>query len=214
MPNPEDFASPAVRARHAAHAQAGAITIMVALMLLVLLTISAVGMSRNSFREVVNSGFSRQAAMAANVADSGLEWAVYWSQPLVNTSAAADAQNLVALKENMLVNNLSGVALNITDPTGGTAYSANPTTLGLSADMTSPAAASPTGVIQGYTIGLTYMGHADTFNNSNGSSFQPANTTVSSTGPNLWAIRSDAQVQQNNVVFTHAKEAWITTPLQ
>jgi Tfp pilus assembly protein PilX len=41
-------------------AQTGAITIMVALMLLVLLTLSAIGMSRNSFREVVNSAFSRQ----------------------------------------------------------------------------------------------------------------------------------------------------------
>jgi Tfp pilus assembly protein PilX len=211
MPNPE---APLSRASRAAQAQAGAITIMVALMLLILLTISAIGMSRNSFREVVNSGFNRQAAMAANLADSGLEWAVYWSQPLVNTSGAANAQNLITLRENMLVNDLAGVAKNITDPTGGTNYSANPTTLGLAADMTSPAAASPAGVIQGYTIGVTYMGHADMSGYSNGGSVQPANPTVSSTGPNLWAIRSDAQVQQNNVVFTHAKEAWISTPLQ
>jgi hypothetical protein len=31
---------------------------------------------------------------------------------------------------------------------------------------------------------------------------------------NLFAIRSDAQVTQNQVTFTHGKEAWVATPIQ
>jgi hypothetical protein len=31
---------------------------------------------------------------------------------------------------------------------------------------------------------------------------------------NLFSVRADSQVQQNNVTFTHAKEAWFTSPIQ
>ena len=50
--------------------QRGGITIIVTLMLLVLLTISAVAMSRNAFREVVISGTTRQGSMVRNMPEA------------------------------------------------------------------------------------------------------------------------------------------------
>jgi hypothetical protein len=47
-------------------------------------------------------------------------------------------------------------------------------------------------------------------------SYSPAaggTTGTSSPAPYLWAIRSDAQVQQGGVTFIHGREAWVTTPV-
>jgi Tfp pilus assembly protein PilX len=187
--------------------ETGAITILVALMLLVLLTLAAVGMSRNSFREVVNSAFGRQGAMASSLADSGLEWSVYWITGSNGTGASGDALNLVTLETTLAANSsLAGVSRSVTDPTGATTYTPGGA---LTSGMTSPTTADPTSVAQGYTLGLTYMGQVTPPNTSHTS--VPSND---STSDNLYAIRSDAQVQQNNVIFTHAKEAWVAVPVQ
>jgi hypothetical protein len=204
-------------------AQAGAITIMVALMMLILLTLAAVGMSRNSFREVINSGFSRQGAMAGNVADSGLEWSVYWITSTNSQSAAGASSNLVALKANLLLSpTLAGVAKSTTDPSGNTVYAlGNPLSVqlppALQAGMIAPALATPAGVVEGYTLGLTNMGKLPMTGMSQGSgqgAYTPAAGGPVSLAPDLWAIRADAQVQQGGVTFTHAKEAWVSTPVQ
>jgi Tfp pilus assembly protein PilX len=190
--------------------QAGAVTIMVALLLLVLLTIAAVGMSRNSFREIVSSGFNRQGAMANNVSDSGLDWAVYWLQN-APTAANPSAQNLVALKNALgKDNSLEGVAKSITDATGGTAYAPGGTV------PTDLAWSGPTGSTEGYTIGLTRMGKLPITGMSNGSgpgAYAPASGSAVNQQPDLWAVRSDAQITQGGVTFTHGKEAWISTPI-
>lgn len=189
--------------------QAGGITILVALMLLVLLTIAAVGMSRNSFREIVTSGFSRQGAMARNVADSGIEWSIHWIDVENGKVATGSGAQLTALKTALLVDGtLAGVARDIT--TGGT-YSAGG---GLQPDLQ---LAGPAGFTQGFTIGLTRMGKLPITGMSQGSgpgAFAPASGGPLLQAPDLWAVRSDAQVQQGSVTFTHAKEAWISTPVQ
>jgi len=198
--------------RNCNHAEAGGITILVALMLLVLLTIAAVGMSRNSFREIVTSGFSRQGAMARNTADSGVEWAVHWIEienSNVATGVPAQFRNQRAvLRSNELLQGFAKDALT------GADYSANAAP---AADFT--LAGSPDGVVQGFTLGLTLMGKGSASNTSQGitqGSFAPASgsTQALKVLPDLWAVRSDAQVQQGATTFIHAREAWITTPVQ
>jgi hypothetical protein len=191
-------------------AQAGGITILVALMMLVLLTISAVGMSRNSFREVVSSGLSRQGAMARDLADSGIEWSMYWIAPanLPNAPAGPALQLATEMKTLLANNTMAGVAYDIT--TG------NPYTPGgaLSVGMEVP---GPAGVTEGFTLGLTRMGKLPLMGMSQGSgqgAYTPAAGTTMVQAPDLWAVRSDAQVQQGGVTFVHAKEGWVSTPAQ
>jgi hypothetical protein len=191
-------------------AQAGGITILVALMMLVLLTISAVGMSRNSFREVVSSGLSRQGAMARDLADSGIEWSMYWIAPTNAPNApAGPALQLATEMKTLLANDsLSGVSYDITT---GALYSPGGA---LQPAMEVP---GPAGVTEGFTLGLTRMGKLPVMGMSQGSgqgAYTPAAGSVLSLAPDLWAIRSDAQVQQGGVTFIHAKEGWVSTPAQ
>jgi len=189
--------------------QAGGITILVSLMLLVVLTIAAVGMSRNSFREVVTSGFSRQGAMTRNVADSGIEWSIHWIDVENGKLATGTALQLANEKMALLTSDtLSGIAKDIN---GGGDYSPGGD-LQPDLQLTGPA-----GVTQFFTIGMTRMGKLPITNMGQGSgpgAFSPASGGPLLLAPDLWAIRSDAQVQQGSVTFIHAKEAWISTPVQ
>ena len=199
----------ASRHRDLAQPQAGAITIIVALMLLVLLTVASMAMSRNSLREIVTSGFSRQGAMARNVADSGIEWSIHWIDLANSNAATGTAAKLGAEKTALLLDDtLSGVAKDIIT---GANYASGGT---LQTALTLP---GPTGVTQGFTIGLTRMGKLPIANMSQGSgpgAFTPASGGPLKLAPDLWAIRSGAQVQQGGITFIHAKEAWLSTPVQ
>ena len=192
---------------HPRYGQTGGITILVALMMLVLLTIAAVGMSRNSFREVVSSGFARQGALARNAADSGVEWCLYWLDQQNSPAAAGSSLALVNEQETLLQNKLlAGQSFNII---GGSAYATGGT---LKPDMEVP---GPTGTTVGYTIGMTNMGKLPIAGMSQGSgagAFAPAAGGAVNMAPDLWSIRSDAQVQQGGVTFVHSKEAWISNP--
>jgi len=196
-----------------ANSETGGITILVALMLLVLLTIAAVGMSRNSFREIVTSGFVRQGAMARNVADSGIEWSIQWIDLQNATTATGASQQLVQVKTGLLENPLlAGKAKDITSsPSAPADYVPGSTP---HADFQLP---SPSGVTQGFTVGLTLMGKLPIANMSQGvgsGAFAPATGGRLSLAPDLWGIRSDAQVTQGSTTFIHAKELWISTPVQ
>lgn len=195
------------------HSQAGGITIIVALMLLVLLTVAAVAMSRNSLREIVTSGFSRQGAMARNVADSGIEWSIHWIDLENGKMASGAAQQLTQLKAGLLADDtLSGRAKDINSTSfaapldyvqGGT----------LQTELQLPGA---TGLAQGFTLGLTRMGKLPITMMSQGAgsgAFTPASGGPLKQAPDLWAVRSDAQVRQGPTTFIHAKEVWISTPV-
>lgn len=188
--------------------QEGAITILVALMLLVLLTIASLGMSRNSMREIVSSGFARQGSMARNTADSGIHWAIHWMDYKNSALASGEAQTLNARKQQLLLDpTLAGVAK---DVISGADYAPGGT---VASGFTLP---SPTGTTQGFTMGITQMGKLAMVNTSQGvgaGDFKPAAGGTNLTAPDLWAIRSDAQVVQGGVTFVHAKEVWITTPV-
>jgi len=195
------------------HSQAGGITIIVALMLLVLLTVAALAMSRNSLREIVTSGFSRQGAMARNVADSGINWSIHWIDLENGKLASGTALQLVQLKAGLLANDtLSGRAkdINSTDFTAPLDYVSGGT---LQGELQLAGAA---GLTQGFTLGLTRMGKLPITMMSQGAgsgAFTPASGGPLKQAPDLWAIRSDAQVIQGPTTFIHAKEVWISTPV-
>lgn len=193
--------------------QAGGITIIVTLMLLVLLTVGAVGMSRNAIRELAISGTSRQGAMARNTADSGIEWSIYWLDTANSASATGTALGLRNLKSKLAQD----------DTLSGRPY--NPTTLAIYDPTSLPTPptdltiGSLSGTTQGFTVALTRMGKLPIANMSQGSgpaAFSPAQGTEALQAPDLWAIRSDSQITVGSGLmatkFFHAKEAWISTP--
>jgi Tfp pilus assembly protein PilX len=195
--------------------QAGGITIIVTLMLLVLITVAAMGMSKNALRELAISGTSRQGSMARNVADSGIEWSVYWLDLTNTTSASGTALGLKNLKIKLGA-----------DPTlAGRAY--DPTTQGLynTSILSNPpidtTIGSLSGTTQGFTVGLTRMGKLPITDMSQGvgqGTYAPAQGAVALQAPDLWALRSDSQITTGTTPFSttffHAKEAWVSTPAQ
>jgi hypothetical protein len=191
--------------------QAGGISILVALMLLVLLTIATLGMNRNAMRDIVSSGFSRQGANAASTANSGIEWALYWMTGTNGTSCTASAKAMLATQTTLLQNSKYwGQPMDIIT---GTAYSPGGT---LQGDLKWSNQNGTGSAVQGFTIGVTYMGHLPPTNTSQGVSqgqYDPA-TGTNNQGDYFWAVRSDAQVIQGPVTFTQAQEAWISNPVQ
>lgn len=202
------------RPRNPKHSQAGGITIIVALMLLVLLTVAAVAMSRNSLREIVTSGFSRQGAMARNVADSGIEWSIHWIELENSKVASGAAQKFAQLKGGLLdVETLAGRAKDV----NSTNFSAPLDYVPGGTLQTEFQLSGPAGVTQGFTLGLTRMGKLPITMMSQGAgsgAFTPASGGPLKQAPDLWAVRSDAQVIQGPTTFIHAKEVWISTPVQ
>ncbi len=199
------------------HRERGGITILVALMLLVFITIVAVGMSRNSFREIVISGTSRQGALVRDTADSGIEWSIFWMD-LENAKSSTDtAASLAALKTALLQDpSLSGKPYD--------ASQATPTLYDISSPPSAPADLTWTSVggtdfDASVSIALTRMGKLPITNMSQGlgpGAFAPAQGNENKQAPDLWAIRSDAQISTGLLgsTFIHSKEAWITTPVQ
>ena len=209
--------------------QAGAITIIAALMLLALLTAVAFGMSKNALREVAISGTSRQGSMAQNTADSGIEWAVFWLVD-ANASGATSTSTAIGLRnlKSKLASDstLAGRSYNPLFDLTGTSYTStqglyNPERLltpdYLPSDLT---IASVSGTTQAFTVGLTRMGKLPIANMSQGTgpaSFSPAQGNESLQAPDLWALRSDGQITVGSGAFStrfiHSKEAWISTPV-
>jgi Tfp pilus assembly protein PilX len=187
----------------------GGITILVTLLLLVLLTVAAIGMSRNSFREVLISGSARQAALARNTADSGLEYSILWMQPPTMLAAASgtSAAQLQSLADSLLTAQNSGLPYNLDQSAyTGTNLSTPP------ADLQVPAGSG-----NGFNLSLTNMGklamtdQTQTGGSSN-SGYTPAAGNVPVTAPDIWALRSDGVVKLGGMTFVHSKEAWISSP--
>jgi hypothetical protein len=199
------------------NSQQGGVTIMVTLMLLVLLTVAALSMSKNSFKEISTTGFLRQGAMARNVADSGIQWGIYW----IDTATGAEKQSsrFIEVKNELARNNehsgvpwgLGGSGSSLVDFASGGSLA----NLGVTLDDDNP----ESGYVQGFTIGLTRMGKLPIANMSQGAgagAYTPASGGQMLQAPDLWAIRSEAQVKPkgSSITFTHTKEAWVTTPVR
>lgn len=179
--------------------QVGGITILVTLLLLVLMTITAFAMSKNALREVIITGTSRQGAQVRNIADTGLEWSIYWmmdDQNNLRPTPAVDsgAQALRDQKSTLVASMQAGVTTDaITN-----------------ADMTlSGAGANPT---QRFELFLTYMGnHKQKFS---GSEVHASSITAASPAEvQLWSVRSDGYLEYTSgPTFLHRREAWFTIP--
>ncbi len=72
---------------HRLRRQRGGMTIVMALILLVVLSLAAFSLSRNAIRELTTSGHLIQGDKAAEAADAGLDWYLVWSLP-ANTTLA------------------------------------------------------------------------------------------------------------------------------
>lgn len=177
--------------------ESGGITILVALFLLVLMTIAAFAMSKNSLREVIITGTSRQAADVRNMADTGLEWSIYWmaedvsgARPVPAAGSAAGALRALTLN-NAVDTTKTGVPQQLS-------YSAGDLNVSTSTDPT-----------RSFALWLTTMGEIELKGTQKNSqqvldAYNPATLQ-------LWSVRSDAQVAYTNgPVFLHSREAWFT----
>lgn len=196
--------------------QTGGVTILVALSLLVLLTVAAVSMSRNSFRDVIISGTLRQGSMVRNTSDAGVEWSIYWLDLKNAPLGTATAADLAKLKLTLLMDDtLSGKAYNVK---GGGLYTTPSSISNLNSDQMFPTVGAN---YQGFAIALTRMGKMPITDMTQGitqGTYTPAQGGVSKQAPDLWAVRSDALLQVGTGMFPptflHSKEAWISTPVQ
>lgn len=171
----------------------GGITILVVLMMLVLLTVSAIGMSRNSMRDIMVAATARQGAMARNQADTGLDWSVYWLAPAnldTNGNDAVPGSKLFAQTIRTLISDVSTAGLKVS----------------LAPVITSPASSSHT---DSFALDVTRMGKLES----------PGNDQKLVMDwrlwPDIWAIRSNAKVDYGHgLSFANSKEAWLSTPVR
>ena len=181
--------------------ETGAITILVCLLMLILLTVASLGMSKNSLRSAIASATLRQSTEAGNIADAGLEWAVFWlasdpNNPPVRPAATGGAQALQSVQTTLQSTGSFGV------PT--------PVVYSPATDFT---LSSGAGITQGYALSLTLMGQLTPFLTS----MQQGKSTTdfTPTALNLWAVRADGNVAfGNGMTFSRRREVWLTLPPQ
>ena len=190
---------PTTHLRNSRTGEAGAVTILVTLMMLVLLTVWAVAMSKNALREVIITGTSRQGAQVRNLSETGIDWSIYWmmddltgsrTAPTTGTGAyalRAQKSTLVAAQQTGIISN----AISTTDMT-------------LTANGVNPA--------QSFQVFLTYMGNPRlTFTQQD---VRASSISAATAGTvQLWAVRSDGYLTYTGgPTFINRQEAWITLP--
>lgn len=81
----------------------GGMTIVMALILLVVMSLAAFSLSRNAIRELATTGHMIQGDKAAEASDAGLDWFIVWSHPdnMVSANANASAVGNVKLAKAM-----------------------------------------------------------------------------------------------------------------
>lgn len=185
---------PRRNARSLAHPEAGGITIVVSLMLLVLLTVAAVAMSKNALREMIISGTSRQGAEVRALADSGLEYSIYWmiqereNRPTINPTASTGYQGLIATMDT----------LRNQPELGGSYY-----LVGTSSDMTVVPTPGKTGT---FDLWMLRMGKLPIVLTSQ---------IDERLKPDLWAIRSNGLLDYGGATqFQHSREIWVSTSIK
>jgi len=81
----------------------GGITILVALVLLSVMTVAALGMSQNTLRELAITGNESTGRKASEAADSALDWVLIWSNPNAATSISASTDPITGANTSSLV---------------------------------------------------------------------------------------------------------------
>ena len=182
------------RVRPLDHPEAGGITIVVTLMLLVLLTVASVAMSKNALREMIVSGVSRQGAEVRGLADSGLEYSVYWmiqereNRPTVSPTVTTGYEGLINTMDKLR-----------SQPELGGSYFL----VGSSPDMTVTPATGKTGT---FDLWMLHMGKLPIVLTSQ---------IDERLKPDLWAIRSNAVLDYGGAMqFQHSREIWVSTSIK
>lgn len=85
------------RTRSLRAAEAGGITILLALILLAVMTVAAFGLSRNTLREIAITGNEAIGRKTFETADSGLDWIITWGNPYATPATPAQTQLNVAM---------------------------------------------------------------------------------------------------------------------
>lgn len=179
----------ALRTRTPRTSETGGITILVVLTLLALLTVAAMGMSRNSLREVMIVGASRQAANVRQAADAGLDFAVLWANPN-NTPVGAASSDYQTQARLLLQNQERQGDYQVIaggSPTSDTTLFQNPD------------------YKQSFNLQLLRLGK-----------LPAAKTSVPDERlyNDLWVVRSSGVVNAGTTVFQHDKEMWLSTAVQ
>lgn len=180
----------------------GGVTIVVALMLLVLLMVSALSMSRNSLREIFLTGGMRQATDVMNQADSGLEWALYWLGPATERPAPGGNQPGAAA----FVAAWTEQQADLTKQGAWTAIMASTPTSPYTDLKT-----VETAVTKSTDIEVMYMGKV-----ARDPSSQNLPTQVTAQlAPDVYAIRSTATAAYTNgPTYRHRREVWTTAAIR
>lgn len=181
-------------ARALSHPEAGGITILVTLMLLVLLTITAMALSRNAIRELIVSGVSRQGTEAREIADSGLDYTIYWmiqqqdNRPAVSSTVTTGYQGLINVMDKLRTN-----------PQLGGQYNA----VGTDSSMTYSPAPGKTGT---FDLQVLLMGKLPIVLTSQ---------IDERLKPDLWAIRSNGSITYSGgMTFRNSREMWVSTSIK
>jgi len=174
--------------------QRGGITILVTMLLLVLLTIASLALSKSSIRQAITSGTIRQAAQAQNLADAGIEWAVYWVAPDFSSTRATPTSGALSLQGIRDSLQLAG------------SYGTPAATLSTS-DMT---LSSASGLTQSFDVTVTLMGQV--FPGGTSMNVTRLNATATTaTALNLWGVRTNGLLAYSGgPTFVHRREAWFT----
>lgn len=179
-------------------AETGGVTILVALMLLALLTVTVIGMSRGAMRETMVLAASRQAADIREVADTGIEWSIMWLDPKSWPSEYEKGEGVC--------NPLVWEAMKfVNDPSlGGKVHDVSSSA---TAKMLLPSrTGEPSGIDRTFGLQVSYMGRLPITDTSQ---MDPR------LFPLLWMLRSRGTISlpDGGMTFKHDREAWVSTPL-
>lgn len=174
--------------------EAGGITILVTFMLLVLLTVAAVALSRNALRELIVAGTSRQGTETREIADSGLDYTIYWmiqekeNRPTVDPAATSGYAGLIAAMDKLR-----------SQPELGGRYYA------ITSDGSMTYAPTP-GKTGSFDLQILRMGKLPIVLTSQ---------IDERLKPDLWAIRSDANLTYSGGLdFQNSREMWVSTTIK
>ena len=175
------------------HQERGGIAILVSFILLSLGIVTSVSLSRSALREALVTGNESTGRKAFEMADSGLDYLITWSNPAYGTAPTATAQTVAAGYQTLL---------NAIDPDTHTfAGNADGTIrIGLQAstvggDLTpgTNGYSQSTAVTPAFDLELWYLGHPYATVKSQGPAFFLARTTgranIGSTGQSFVSFR-------------------------
>lgn len=214
---PRTFLKP----RNTRRSEAGGITTLLALVLVVVMGAAAFGLSRDSLRELAIAGSVSQGAKAENAADSGMDWFITWAHPDNVTAFTGAAGAEGALAQSLLWLKRTDWASYSYGSLGATLASSSwDRAVTLNADaiagnmvfdttgaVVQQSAAKGNAIVQKFDLELRFLGQRST-----GGTGDPSGGTdpkAKGTMDLLWQVTSSgrAEVSGTGVTFVQRREA-------